>query len=1731
MKIWQGSRLWVVFCLFGLIFLSHSCSNSDSGSDSNSNSDSGPGDYQNKEFVAQEFSPAPSKGINQVLVLLVNFSDTQPIFTSEDFYNFFFGEEGNSFRNYYRTVSYGNLDLEGEVIGWLQASHSHDFYGGGYGQEALNYPGNISGLVEEAIDLAEKQGVDFSRYDNNGDGWVDSLIIVHQGLGGEVTKDKADIWSTVSTLSIGGAHPRIYDGVKIEYFAILPELSRSDPPTILTLGPAVHEYGHLLGMIDLYSWAGKNPDTDIALSIGVFGVMSYGVYGGDLKSPNQSVEPSVFHKLFLGWIEPLPAVGDTIITLPSLAQMPIAIKVPFGSDPSEYFLISYRKKQGFDKKLPSEGVFIWHIDEKSALQNLPQAPVNNNCDPNVNKYLHPQVMLEQADGLFELEQGLDWGDTYDAWQKGEVFSTTTTPSSYGYDCFPSGVRIEVLDENTTSAQVSIQHHKFQTDFSSPELWLREYQFVPTSESDSDPYPEAGEKIGLKIKLFNTGTDLLQPRIIFSTISDFLEIENGSTINLPDLATGESLWSEPVYFRVKDFSALEIPAKVVLSLEGNSGSFSWQKNLKIGLGKPEILLVDDDNGRKAQDIVIDWLIQNRYSFQVWETTSQGIPSLDFLLNHQAVLWLCGIANPPLNDEEISLLKEYLEAGGKLFLSSAYLLVNPRESAKEFAQNYLGIKDWQDNHYAVRYVFSTDHPASLGIGKRKVSLVNYYPLHPRNVALTPVSSAQVIFKNLWDNPVMIQYSPDSRYGVIFSSFGIEHFDRAIMLSGLFKNLFNSFLYQGGEPFIYSISPYFSRSRNPRLTLTISGYNLKEETEVVFPEEEIEIWEKSFNAQKNQIVLTVNVLYYAHPGYHPISLRNPGTGWITFNHLFQIKGTPLPNAPPQAVIEASPTVGKRGDFFVLDASQSSDPNYDPLSFTWTQLEGPSVSLQPSSTAEVVSFQAQDDYLGDYVFELEVSDGELSSSDTVRISVKNQPPLAQVAESIIYGMVNQNMILDGSPSYDPDGDPITYQWTQLSGATVSLSPGSTNCCPSFSQNLPGNYLFQLVVSDGFTVSEPVQVEAIITSDNNPPVAEAGDTIMVDLALGHITLDGTASYDPDEDPLLYSWTIIQQPSDNATLDSNTSPTPIFYYYQPGKYLLGLKVFDGEVWSPEDILTVWVITTDQDGDLMKDEWEISYGLDPTNSSDGETVINSITDPDGDGLVNLYEYFNGTDPQVAELWLLTCQNQDCWRGGFFGDADGDLLYSSTDVQILEQYLRTGDTSGYSQIYPPNSDTQDYDGDGLITPDSSDLFVLNQLLSGDTSGFTGRPEKMILLEPSFGETTVSVGDTVRICVQVLDLDSTPRSGSAVNFDIVEGKAQLLGGDGEAPPYRFLKPMEELNIFGEGDFSLFMRSDGLEVFFSSNRYNPEDEDAVDSDLYRAVRSSPNQPFENIENLAVLNDPDCGEVSPSLTEDGLTIFFNRICSGRKAYPSGIYYAQRSSLDAPFSSPVLVEELSSDTGWEQGLWISPDGLTIYFASNNSELIDWQGGQDLWVATRSSISENFGPPQNLSELNSSAREIFPTLSPDQLEIIFMSDRDRVKFDYQLYYARRDALDQPFSAPVPLDLVNQIGAGIKWCPFLSSDGKSLYFSYLEQPGSDSTDLFQVFRFSSQLPFFVDTKPARFDLTGKINFDSDFNSGGRACIYLQPLEAGDIKVMVSIHPDSNRYLSGFALEQLVIIHTNP
>ncbi len=120
-------------------------------------------------------------------------------------------------------------------------------------------------------------------------------------------------------------------------------------------------------------------------------------------------------------------------------------------------------------------------------------------------------------------------------------------------------------------------------------------------------------------------------------------------------------------------------------------------------------------------------------------------------------------------------------------------------------------------------------------------------------------------------------------------------------------------------------------------------------------------------------------------------------------------------------------------------------------------------------------------------VHDGTANSApDTVTISTLNSPPVAN-AGADTGGQVGTTVILDGSGSSDIDGDALTYQWSLVSKpatSTATLSDPSS-VTPSFTIDVFGDYVMQLVVHDGMVNSAPDTMT--ISTLNSPPVANAG--------------------------------------------------------------------------------------------------------------------------------------------------------------------------------------------------------------------------------------------------------------------------------------------------------------------------------------------------------------------------------------------------------------------------------------------------------------------------------------------------------------------------------------------------------------------------------------------------------------------------------------------------------------------
>lgn len=126
--------------------------------------------------------------------------------------------------------------------------------------------------------------------------------------------------------------------------------------------------------------------------------------------------------------------------------------------------------------------------------------------------------------------------------------------------------------------------------------------------------------------------------------------------------------------------------------------------------------------------------------------------------------------------------------------------------------------------------------------------------------------------------------------------------------------------------------------------------------------------------------------------------------------------------------------GTLVTLDGAGSSDPNEDTLIYQWALVAGPSVSLNLTNPAKP-TFRSPD-VPTVLTFQLTVSDGQLTSDpDSVDIIVKNinHPPVADAGSDQTV-QEGSPVILDGSGSFDQDGDTLSYTWAQVDGALVTI-------------------------------------------------------------------------------------------------------------------------------------------------------------------------------------------------------------------------------------------------------------------------------------------------------------------------------------------------------------------------------------------------------------------------------------------------------------------------------------------------------------------------------------------------------------------------------------------------------------------------------------------------------------------------------------------------------------------------
>ncbi len=295
----------------------------------------------------------PTSGTRNLLLLLVEFPNAAHQIPSTTFDNMFNQDDWNgtgSFKQFYYQNSYGQLTVVTVVSGWYMAPQNHDYY-----SYSLD-PGmtRARGLVRNVVDAANAF-VDYSQFDNDNDGVVDGVMVIHEGDGAE-TGNSANIWSHSWVL---GPQAVSYDGVTINPYTINPEFYNESTNIMSGIGTPCHEFGHNLGLPDFYDTDDATNGT--AETLGAWDCMDGGSYNNNQRKP---AHHNCWSKNYLGWISSIPVLSTAqAVTMLNVEFNPVAYRVNTTTT-NEYFLLENRQRLGFDNTsdLPGHGLVIYHVD-------------------------------------------------------------------------------------------------------------------------------------------------------------------------------------------------------------------------------------------------------------------------------------------------------------------------------------------------------------------------------------------------------------------------------------------------------------------------------------------------------------------------------------------------------------------------------------------------------------------------------------------------------------------------------------------------------------------------------------------------------------------------------------------------------------------------------------------------------------------------------------------------------------------------------------------------------------------------------------------------------------------------------------------------------------------------------------------------------------------------------------------------------------------------------------------------------------------------------------------------------------------------------------------------------------------------------------------------------------------------------------------------------------------------
>lgn len=387
-------------------------------------------------------SSSGATGNKKGIIILVNYNDKKMVHTQNEFlaqmnepnYN----KDGHigSLSDYFYDQSYGQLNIDFDVVGPYTVSQNLSYYGQNVGgaQGEDRYPGT---LITEAIKLADADGVDFSKYDWNGDKEVDQVFVIYAGYGEASGAPANTIWPHEWSLESakhdgsGGNGAITLDGVTIDTYACSSELAGTSGSYMDGIGTAAHEFSHCLGLPDFYDTGGSD-----CPGMSIWSLMDYGCYNGDGCVPSPY---TAYERWYSGWLTPTELrEGCEVENMKPITQVPEAYIIYNEKTPSEYYILENHQQthssttyRNWDKEAYAHGMLVLHVDYDASAwilnevnnvasrQRMTIVPANNKHE----YYFDPEDVA---------------GNTYPGTGKKTALTNTTTPAAKLYNANSDG---------------------------------------------------------------------------------------------------------------------------------------------------------------------------------------------------------------------------------------------------------------------------------------------------------------------------------------------------------------------------------------------------------------------------------------------------------------------------------------------------------------------------------------------------------------------------------------------------------------------------------------------------------------------------------------------------------------------------------------------------------------------------------------------------------------------------------------------------------------------------------------------------------------------------------------------------------------------------------------------------------------------------------------------------------------------------------------------------------------------------------------------------------------------------------------------------------------------------------------------------------------------------------------------------------------------------------------------